>query len=243
MVVQFCAGRADTLSMVLSHASRPDEATFRRRRRIALLSIVTVGLAPWLLSPRNAADAAAAPEPIRAAAAKADPTRVAAGNLKTAVTTTRLPAVTTTVATGKVPARTTTAESLVANARLTLSDNARADLLAGNVDARLVALLGQILEKHRIEITVISTGHGRYVKGTGRVSNHVDGRAVDIAMVDGTDVSSTNAAARGLIDELFQLDSAIRPTELGGPWDVDGAEGIGFTDSGHREHLHVGYDA
>jgi hypothetical protein len=228
--------------MVLLHASRPDETTFRRRRRIALLSLVTIGLGPWLLSPKNAADAASAPEPIRAAAAnRPDTVRVAAGNLKT--TTTRPVNVVSTALAGKVLVRTTTAESLAANPRLTLSDNARTDLLAGVVDARLIALLGQALEKHRLEVTVFATGHSRYVKGTAKVSNHVDGRAADIVTVDGNDVSSTNAAARGLIDELFALDSAVRPTELGGPWDVDGPEGIGFTDSGHGSHLHVGYDA
>jgi hypothetical protein len=242
MMLQFRARRADMLRMVLSHASRPHETTFRRRRRIALLSLVTIGLGPWLLSPENAADAASAPEPIRAAAAnKPDTVRVAAGNLKTV--TTKPVSVATTAPAGKVPARTATAESLAANPRLTLSDNARADLLAGVVDARLISVLGQALQKHSLEVTVFSTGHSRYVKGTAKVSNHVDGRAADIVTVDGTDVSSTNAAARGLIDELFALDSALRPTELGGPWDVDGPEGIGFSDSGHSSHLHVGYDA
>ncbi len=260
-MVQFRAARADTFIMVLLHGPgprnapirprssggaprrpqpNPGVATFRRRRQIALLSLVTIGLGPWLLSPKNAADAAAAPEPIRAAAAtKSDPVRVGAGNLKTAAR----PVVASVISSaGKVPVRTATAESLAANPRLTLSDNARADLLAGLVDSRLIALLGQALEKHRLEVTVFSTGHSRMVKGTTKISNHVDGRATDIVTVDGTEVSPTNAAARGLIDELFATDFAIRPTELGGPWDVDGPEGVGFTDAGHSSHLHIGYD-
>ncbi len=183
-----------------------------------------------------------APEPVRAAAAtRPEAVRVAAGNLRTI--TARLPTAGTVGVVGRVPVRTVTAESLAANTRLTLSDPARADLVAGLVDARIVAVLGQALEKHRIEVTVFVTGHSRYVKGTSKVSNHVDGRAADIVSVDGAEVSPNNAAARALIDELFAMDSAVRPTELGGPWDVDGPEGIGFTDSGHNSHLHVGFDA
>lgn len=242
MVLQFRAGVVDSLSMVSVSTSRPSVATFHRRRRIAVLSFVTIGAAPWLVSPRNAADAAATPEPVRAAAAtfRPDAVRVAAGNLKTA--TTRAPT-TVTAAVGRVPVRAVTPETLAANPRLTLSDNARADLLAGLVDTRIVVVLGQALEKHRMEVTVFVTGHGRYVRGTAKVSNHVDGRAVDISSVDGVEVSPTNAAARALIDELFSMDPAVRPTELGGPWDVDGPEGVGFTDAGHNAHLHVGFDA
>ena len=227
--------------MVSLPASRPDDATFRRRRRIAVLSFLTIGAAPWLISPQNAADAAAGPEPVRAAAAtRPEAVRVAAGNLKPAPTR---PPTSSAGPAGRVLARTTTAESLAVNPRLMQSENARADLVAGLVDLRVVAVLGQALEKHRIEVTVFVTGHSRYVKGTSKVSNHVDGRAVDIASVDGAEVSPTNAAARALIDELFALDQPVRPTELGGPWDVDGPEGVGFTDSGHSAHLHVGFDA
>ena len=69
------------------------------------------------------------------------------------------------------------------------------------------------------------------------------GRAIDIAGVDGSEVSAENEAARQLMSEVFAYPEAIRPTEVGGPWDLDGSEGIGFSDSGHRTHIHLGFDS
>ncbi len=132
---------------------------------------------------------------------------------------------------------------LLANPRVTLGVNARSDLRNGLVEARLVSLLGRLTETYQIEISVFSTGHDRFVKGTSRVSNHVYGRAADITVVNGAEVSTANEAARALSLFLLTVDPAIRPTEIGGPWDIDDTEGVGFTDSGHLAHLHVGFDA
>ena len=131
---------------------------------------------------------------------------------------------------------------LLANPRVTLSENARADLRNGLVDARLISLLGRLADTYQFEISVFSTGHGRFVKGTTKVSNHVYGRAADITSVNGVQVSGTNGAARSLAQFLIAADPSIRPTELGGPWDIDDDDGIGFSDAGHVAHLHVGYD-
>ncbi len=204
-----------------------------RRRAIVLLTLASVASTPVLLSTGGEADAATtAPEPIRAIAARREIPRIAAG--PTASTTLRPVA-----AAARKPV---TAETLLADPRVVLSENARADLRSGLVDPRLVSLLSRLAETYQFEISVFSTGHGRFVKGTTKVSNHVYGRAADITFVNGAEVSGTNEAARALAQFLLTVDPSIRPNEVGGPWDVDDDAGVGFTDFGHLAHLHVGYD-
>ena len=211
-------------------------SVYRRRRTVVALTLRTLVSAPWLRQTTDVAGAATtavsvsvAPDPVRAAGALAGPAivRISAGTPRTAPST--------------VEARPTALE-LLANARLTLSESARADLAAGTVDSRVIAVLARILMKHRVEVSTLITGHGRFVRGTTKVSNHVGGRAADIVSVDGQDVSSSSGATRALMDELFAFPESVRPTEVGGPWDLDGSNGVGFTDSGHATHVHLGYD-
>lgn len=216
-----------------TRAVRPTKATYLRRRVTVLLTAVTVISAPWLAQTSPTAQAA---DPVRVPAAAASPTStpvriVAAGTKPTGP----MPAM--------VLARYISADTLIANPRLTLSDRAKSDLESGVMDQRVLAVIAKALETHSVEVTTLTTGHTRFVKGTNRVSNHVSGRAADIASVDGQDVSSSSTATRQLMEELMVYPEAFRPTEVGGPWDLDGPEGVGFTDSGHKTHIHVGFDA
>lgn len=205
---------------------------FWRRRAIVLLTLATVASTPVLLATGGEADAATSvPEPIRAVAARKEIPRIAAGPAASAALKS--------VAAARKPV---SAETLLADSRVVLSENARADLRSGLVDPRLISLLSRLAETYQVEISVFSTGHGRFVKGTTKVSNHVYGRAADITFVNGAEVSGTNEAARALAQFLLTVDPSIRPNEVGGPWDVDDTDGVGFTDSGHLAHLHVGYD-
>ncbi len=212
-------------------------SVYRQRRAVAALTVITLASAPWLLPTTDAAEAATTavspsltPDPVRAAGALAGPAivRVSAGT----------PRITPTTAEPRPP----TALELLANPRLTLSESARGDLAAGTVDSRVLAVLARMLVKHRVEVSTLITGHGRFVRGTTKVSNHVGGRAADIVSVDGQDVSTTSSASRSLMDELFAYPESVRPTEIGGPWDLDGSDGVGFTDAGHATHVHLGYD-
>ena len=120
-----------------------------------------------------------------------------------------------------------------------LDDRARVDLEAGRVDARVSAVLLEAAALAPISIWVLQTGHS-YLTVNGNVSNHSFGRAVDIGSVGGEVVSPSNDAARELALALGQLPPSIRPTEIGTPWAID--EPGYFTDSGHLDHLHVGFD-
>ncbi len=129
--------------------------------------------------------------------------------------------------------------SLLDNRGVVLDAAGIADLRAGQVDPRVVALLTEISERHRVTISSMSSDHPQLTAG-GSVSNHYYGRAFDIAVVDGQRVGPGNAAARALAQELSRLDPSIRPSEIGSPWALAGASY--FTDGDHQDHLHVGFD-
>ena len=212
---------------------RPSRSVFRRRRLVASLFVVTAITGPWLLTRQTTADAASqsAPEPVRAAATL------------TTLSVVRVQAGTPRITPARPSGKTASVQALLANPRLTVSDGARTDLISATTDPRVLELLAKALVAHRLEVTTIVSGHSKFVRGTDRISNHVFGRAIDIAGVDGSEVSAENEAARQLMSEVFAYPEAIRPTEVGGPWDLDGSEGIGFSDSGHRTHIHLGFDS
>ena len=72
-----------------------------------------------------------------------------------------------------------------------LDADAQKDIGDGAVDPRMLAVLDKLTEKHKIELSVIKTGHDQFTSG-GSVSNHFVGRGIDIAR--STARSSTRAA-------------------------------------------------
>ena len=131
------------------------------------------------------------------------------------------------------------AQALLKNKNLVLDADAQADIGNGEVDPRMIALLDQLTEKHKIELSVIKTGHDQFTSG-GSVSNHFVGRGIDIARVDGEIVNPGSPAARELATEIAEMTGDLRPTEVGTPWAI-GAPGF-FTDGAHQDHLHVAFD-
>ncbi len=131
------------------------------------------------------------------------------------------------------------AEALLQNKNLVLDADAQKDIRDGAVDPRMIGLLGKLAEKHKIELSVIKTGHAQFTTG-GSVSNHFEGRGIDIARVDGEIVNSGSPAARELASEIAEMTGDLRPTEVGTPFPI-AASGF-FTDGAHQDHLHVAYD-
>ena len=120
-----------------------------------------------------------------------------------------------------------------------LDADAQKDVGGGDVDPRMIALLDKLTKKHKIELSVIKTGHPQFTTG-GSVSNHFEGRGIDIARVDGEIVNAGSPAARELASEIANMTGDLRPTEVGTPFQI-GAEGF-FTDGDHQDHLHVAFD-
>jgi predicted nucleic acid-binding Zn-ribbon protein len=133
--------------------------------------------------------------------------------------------------------------ALLAQPNLILTAEARSDLAAGIVDARLVRMLAVLSAEHRIAVSVIKTGHAMHVAGTDRISNHYYGRGVDIYAVDGTDVSSSNSAALQMSLAILTSSPELRPDEFGSPWPELVTFPGAFSDAGHQGHLHLGWRA
>lgn len=134
--------------------------------------------------------------------------------------------------------------ALLAEPNLTLTPNARADLQSGSVDQRVVDYLAWATQRHTIAVSVIRTGHDRYVSGTDRISDHFacegcPGRAVDIFAVDGVTYSASCGPCRTLTEDTIALAEG-RPDQIGQPWPDLLGSGT-FSDGSHQDHLHAGW--
>ena len=129
--------------------------------------------------------------------------------------------------------------ALLENKNIVLDGTGVADIKAGRIDPRIVAVLTKLSEQHKITVSCMCSDHSKLTTG-GSVSNHHFGRGMDIAAVDGSPVNADNAFANDVATELASLDPDIRPTEIGTPWAISGP-GY-FTDAAHSDHLHVAFD-
>lgn len=133
------------------------------------------------------------------------------------------------------------AAALAQNPRLILTSPARGDLEAGRLDDRLVALLSALTQRHAMYVSVFSTGHSKYVAGTGSVSNHFCGQAADVFQIDGEAVRQSSVASRRFTEELAALTGVLRPSEVGSPWaDLSPIPGF-FSNAAHQDHVHIGF--
>ncbi len=136
-----------------------------------------------------------------------------------------------------------TASELVNGGQIDLSSGARADLLSGLVDERLVRVLGAAANKWRFSISVIRTGHSKFTTG-GSISNHWVWRGADIWAVDGKSCTTTPIRCERLARFFLNIEGLDGPTEIGWKIDIDGSGPIGFGDpQGHSDHVHLGYDS
>src|SRR3954452_7883555 len=130
--------------------------------------------------------------------------------------------------------------TLLHDHNVTFDADGVADLQAGRIDPRVVAVLSDLARDHRITVSAMCSDHPKLTTG-GSVSNHYYGRAVGIAAIDAQPVGPGNAAVKAIAVALSRLDPSVRPSEIGSPWALPGA--AYFTDAEHQNHLHVGYDA
>ncbi|MPZ74317.1 MAG: hypothetical protein GEU74_14015, partial [Nitriliruptorales bacterium] len=131
-------------------------------------------------------------------------------------------------------------QALLTNPRLVLSPRVRGDLESGLIDDRVVAVLAGLAQRHTVGVSVLRSGHSKYVAGTSRVSNHWCGQAADIWMVDGAAVTPGNARAQEAAVWMSMLPAPLRPSEVGTPWPAMSGNGY-FSDAAHQDHLHVGF--
>ena len=104
-------------------------------------------------------------------------------------------------------------------------------------DAVLDAML-LLARDHSFSVTVLATGHPSEVFETPSVSNHTEGRGVDIWAVDGVPVVAQRTDG-SVVEVMVRELLGAGVTEIGSPWDIDGPGGPSFTNVVHQDHLHV----
>ena len=110
-----------------------------------------------------------------------------------------------------------------------------ADLRAGRIDPRIVAVLSALATSYPITVGALASDHPQF--SGGAVSPHYLGRGVDIAAVDGQPVNAANLPARELAGALAAPDESYRPDQVGSPWAIP-APGF-FTDAAHQSMIHI----
>jgi hypothetical protein len=131
--------------------------------------------------------------------------------------------------------------SVLGNPRIQLTSLQRMDLASGRIDARVVALLAWIGERHALVVTSLRSDHS-YLTSAGFVSNHAYGRAVDIGAVDGERCTGTRFGACGRLAILLAgITGPLRSTELIYCFDPHPLSADSFARADHCDHIHVGY--
>jgi hypothetical protein len=128
--------------------------------------------------------------------------------------------------------------ALLANSRVAFDATSVADLRAGRIDPRIVAVLTRLAATHALTITGLCSDSPHFTSG-GQVSMHYLGRGVDIGAIDSVAVDAGNATAHEIALDLASLDPSYRPDEIGTPFMIAGP-GY-FTDASTQDRLHIAF--
>ena len=142
---------------------------------------------------------------------------------------------------GRPPGLDPRAVRVLDDPRIELPDTARWDVHAGRISLDLLDVLAVAAAAAPVAVTVLRSGHPVNVFATPKISNHTQGRAVDLWRVDGQPVVTTGAAAGPARALLNAAAADRRLRQAGSPEgsDLDGAGRRSFTDLVHSDHLHL----
>ncbi len=118
----------------------------------------------------------------------------------------------------------------------------REDIEAGKIDRRVLAVLEYLRSKgFTLRISALECGHG-YLTESGNVSEHSTGDAVDIAEIDGVNVTGhqgPGTLVHELIEDVLQLQGPMQPHQVISLEDFPGE--VSFAEPSHYDHVHIGY--
>ncbi len=132
-----------------------------------------------------------------------------------------------------------TARRVLSNDRIILPPAARRDVHSGLVHDTPLAALLTLARDFRIGVSVIRSGHPKYVFGTNRLSDHPRGRAFDTWQIDGKSVVDPRTS-KHLITEYMHAVAAAGSYNVGGPY-LLGSAPLWFSDRTHHDHVHAGF--
>jgi hypothetical protein len=128
--------------------------------------------------------------------------------------------------------------ALLSTPNVVLDADGVADMQAGRIDPRIVAVLAKLAEAHVLTVSAMCSDHPKFTAG-GTISQHYLGRGVDIAAIDGVPVGPANPTALDVALGLSALDAGYRPDEVGSPFAIP-RPGY-YTDAGTQDHLHIAF--
>jgi hypothetical protein len=131
------------------------------------------------------------------------------------------------------------ARRLLASDRVTLPPAAARDVRSGVIADSVLRSLNSLSAAHRLDVSVLRSGHPLRVFGTGRTSDHTEGRAVDIWALDGLPI--IKPGLRTMVADFMQAARAAGAYQVGGPVDPDGSGTSYFADATHQDHIHLGF--
>ncbi|HEY2480335.1 MAG TPA: lytic murein transglycosylase [Solirubrobacterales bacterium] len=118
----------------------------------------------------------------------------------------------------------------------------REDIEAGKIDRRVLAVLEYLRSKgFTLRISALECGHSYLTEG-GNVSEHSTGDAVDIAEIDGVNVTGhqgPGTLVHELIEDVLQLQGPMQPHQVISLEDFPGE--VSFAEPSHFDHVHIGY--
>jgi hypothetical protein len=130
------------------------------------------------------------------------------------------------------------ATQVLADTRIHLPPAGLADIKSGNVHDSVLQTLQALSADHDLTVSVVRSGHPIYVFGTNRLSDHPQGRAVDVWQIDGHAVVDP-ATSTSLVDNFMRRAAALGSYNVGGPRQLSGSQF--FSDRTHHDHVHIGF--
>jgi hypothetical protein len=125
--------------------------------------------------------------------------------------------------------------------RITLPPAAVRDIRSGRVHESVLLAMLTVSRTHRPSVSVVRSGHPRYVFGTSRLSDHPQGRAFDTWAIDGHAVVDPRTS-RALVEDYMHAVANAGSYNVGGPY-LLGAAPQWFSDDTHHDHVHAGFAA
>lgn len=128
--------------------------------------------------------------------------------------------------------------ALLANPRVVFDATGIADLRAGRIDPRIVAVLTKLAQAHTLTIGAMCSDVAKFTTG-GSISLGYLGRGVDIAAIDGIIVSPANTTARAVASDLSTFEASYRPDRVGSPFAIAGP-GY-YTDASTQSRIDIAF--
>jgi hypothetical protein len=135
-------------------------------------------------------------------------------------------------------------ERVLSDRRVVVYGCGISDISAGRIDSRVLATMLYLASSGlNPTISSLDCGHG-VLTGSGNVSEHSTGSAMDIAAINGLVINPSTQGPGSITDitvhALLELQGAMKPHQIITLMTVAGADNT-FAMGDHDDHIHVGW--